>query len=92
VYLEPFSGHEDKFVSAVAEYRRKMSYPDSMRILVVKDKTMLDQFRLLLINECFRYVSIHSEFLYKLCNLSYSSLKLSTAVKEIYSNNKISIY
>ena len=68
MYLEPYSGDEDKFVlrfvGAGREYRRKMRYPDSMRILVVKGRTTHYQFLLLLFNvlRVSVYVSTHSEF------------------------------
>jgi len=68
VYLEPFSGQGDKFVlrfvDAGRDYRRKMRYPGSTRILVVKDRTTHYQFPLLLINvlRVSVYGSIHSEF------------------------------
>jgi len=94
VYLEPFSGHEDKsvlrFVGAGCVNRRKMRYPDSMRILVLKVRTTLYQFRLLLLHilRVPVYVSTHLS----LSIIYVWNLKFSTSVKKIYSNNKTSIY
>jgi hypothetical protein len=65
-----------RFVGAACEYRQETSYPESMRILVVRDRTTFHQFLLLLMNalRVADEVSVQSEFLFKLYNLSLSSI------------------